>query len=37
MRVGDVVTVKISIKDKAKLDNTSERSRNSTRNLTSTT
>ncbi len=33
MRVGDVVTVKISIKDKASLDNTSERSRDSTSNL----
>jgi flagellar L-ring protein precursor FlgH len=33
MRVGDVVTVKISIKDKASLDSTSERSRNSTHNL----
>ena len=33
MRVGDVVTVKISIKDKASLDNTSERSRDSKRNL----
>ena len=33
MRVGDVVTVKISIKDKATLDNTSERSRDSKRNL----
>lgn len=32
-RVGDVVTVKISIKDKASLDNTSERSRDSKRNL----
>jgi len=31
--VGDVVTVKISIKDKASLDSTSERSRNSTNNL----
>jgi flagellar L-ring protein precursor FlgH len=31
--VGDVVTVKISIKDKASLDNTSERSRDSKRNL----
>ena len=33
MRVGDVVTVKIAIKDKASLDNTSERSRDSKRNL----
>jgi len=33
MRVGDVVTVKISIKDKASLDSTSERSRNSSHNL----
>src|SRR5262245_57050802 len=33
MRVGDVVTVKISIKDKASLDSTSERSRNSSNNL----
>jgi flagellar L-ring protein precursor FlgH len=33
MRVGDVMTVKISIKDKASLDNTSERSRDSKRNL----
>ena len=33
MRVGDVMTVKISIKDKATLDNTSERSRDSKRNL----
>jgi len=33
MRVGDVVTVKISIKDKASLDNTSERSRDAKRNL----
>jgi flagellar L-ring protein precursor FlgH len=33
MRVGDVVTVKISIRDKASLDNTSERSRDSKRNL----
>lgn len=32
-RVGDVVTVKISIKDKASLDSTSERSRNSSNNL----
>lgn len=32
MRTGDVVTVKISIKDKASLDNTSERSRNSSSN-----
>lgn len=33
MRVGDVMTVKISIKDKASLDNTSERTRDSKRNL----
>ena len=33
MRVGDVVTVKISIRDKANLDNTSERKRDSKRNL----
>jgi flagellar L-ring protein FlgH len=33
MRVGDVMTVKIAIKDKASLDNTSERSRDSKRNL----
>jgi len=33
MRVGDVVTVKISIRDKASFDNTSERSRDSKRNL----
>jgi flagellar L-ring protein precursor FlgH len=33
MKVGDVVTVKIAIKDKASLDNTSERSRDSKRNL----
>jgi flagellar L-ring protein FlgH len=33
MRVGDVVTVKISIKDKASLDSTTERSRNSSHNL----
>ena len=33
VRVGDVVTVKILIKDKASLDNTSERSRDSKRNL----
>ena len=33
MRVGDVMTVKISIKDKASFDNTSERSRDSKRNL----
>jgi flagellar L-ring protein FlgH len=32
-RVGDVVTVKISIKDKASLDNSTERSRDSTNNL----
>ena len=32
MRTGDVVTVKISIKDKASLDNTSERSRDSSSN-----
>jgi flagellar L-ring protein precursor FlgH len=33
MKVGDVVTVKISIKDKASLDNTSERSRDSKTNF----
>ncbi|MGH7487767.1 MAG: flagellar basal body L-ring protein FlgH [bacterium] len=33
MKTGDVVTVKISIKDKASLDNTSERKRDSTRDL----
>jgi flagellar L-ring protein precursor FlgH len=33
MRVGDVMTVKISIKDKASFDNSSERSRDSKRNL----
>jgi flagellar L-ring protein FlgH len=33
MRVGDVVTVKISIKDKASLDSTTERSRDSSHNL----
>lgn len=33
MRVGDVMTVKISIRDKANLDNTSERKRDSKRNL----
>src|SRR5262249_6807061 len=33
MKVGDVVTVKISIKDKASLDNTSERSRESKTNF----
>jgi flagellar L-ring protein precursor FlgH len=32
-RVGDVVTVKISIKDKASFDSTSQRSRDSTNNL----
>jgi flagellar L-ring protein precursor FlgH len=32
-RVGDVMTVKISIRDKASLDNTSERKRDSKRNL----
>ncbi len=32
-RVGDVVTVKIAIKDKASLDNTSQRSRDSKNNL----
>jgi len=32
-RVGDVVTVKISIKDKASLDNTTQRSRDSTNNI----
>lgn len=32
-RVGDVVTVKISIKDKASLDNSTQRSRDSTNNL----
>ena len=32
-RAGDVVTVKISIRDKASLDNTSERSRDAKRNL----
>jgi flagellar L-ring protein precursor FlgH len=33
MKIGDVVTVKISIKDKANLDNTSERSRDAKRNF----
>jgi flagellar L-ring protein FlgH len=33
MKIGDVVTVKISIRDKASLDNTSERSRDSQRDL----
>lgn len=33
MKIGDVVTVKISIRDKASLDSTSERSRDSKRNL----
>jgi flagellar L-ring protein precursor FlgH len=33
MKIGDVVTVKISIKDKASLDNTSNRSRNSNKTL----
>ena len=33
MKVGDVVTVKIAIKDKASLDNTSERSRDSKMNF----
>jgi len=33
MKIGDVVTVKIAIKDKANLDNTSERSRDATRNF----
>jgi flagellar L-ring protein precursor FlgH len=33
MKVGDVVTVKIAIKDKASLDNTSERSRDSKTNF----
>lgn len=33
MRIGDVVTVKISIKDKAAIDNSSNRSRESTTNL----
>jgi flagellar L-ring protein precursor FlgH len=33
MKIGDVVTVKIAIKDKASLDSTSERSRDSKRNL----
>jgi flagellar L-ring protein precursor FlgH len=32
-KVGDVVTVKIAIKDKASLDNTSERSRDAKRNM----
>ncbi len=33
LKVGDVVTVKISIKDKASLDNTTNRKRDSTRNF----
>ena len=33
MKIGDVVTVKISIRDKASLDNTSERSRDSKRDF----
>ncbi len=33
MKIGDVVTVKISIRDKASLDNTSERSRDSARDF----
>lgn len=33
MRIGDVVTVKISINDKAKLDNSTDRSRNSAANF----
>jgi flagellar L-ring protein precursor FlgH len=33
MKIGDVVTVKISIRDKASLDNNSQRSRDSKRNL----
>jgi flagellar L-ring protein FlgH len=33
MKIGDVVTVKISIRDKASLDSTSERSRDAKRNL----
>lgn len=33
MKIGDVVTVKISIRDKASLDNNTERSRDSKRNL----
>jgi flagellar L-ring protein FlgH len=37
MRAGDVVTVRISIKDKASLDNTSQRARDAKRNLNATT
>lgn len=36
MKVGDVVTVKIAIKDRASLDNTSNRSRNSSVNIGAT-
>lgn len=37
MRIGDVITVKISIKDKAAIDNSSNRSRESTTNLQGST